>query len=109
MGRAQRMLAVAGHRVAVLLGRGGGLRPRGLGLGRLLEGPPHQLDQPAGRAPAAVGLVDDEHQGAAVAHVDEMLEIGHGRLDQQPLLLVEGQLARGPVVRRRAERIRGRR
>ena len=83
----------------MLLGRGGRLRPHGLGLRRLLEGPPHELDQPPGRAPAAVGLVDDEHQGAAVAHVDQVLEIGHGRLDQQPLLLVEGQLAGGPVVR----------
>ncbi len=27
-----------------------------------------------------------------------MLEIGHGRLDQHPLLLVEGQLAGGPVL-----------
>ncbi len=27
-----------------------------------------------------------------------MLEIGHRRLDQQPLLLVEGQLAGGPVL-----------
>ena len=98
MGRAQRMLAVARHRVPMLLGRRGGLRPHGLGLGRLLEAPPHELDQPAGRAPAAVGLVDNEHQGAAVAHVDQVLEIGHRRLDQQPLLLVEGQLAGGPVV-----------
>ena len=98
MGRAQRMLAVARHRVAVLLGRGHRLRPHGLGLRRLLEAAPHQLDQPAGRAPAAVGLVDNEHQGAAVAHVDQVLEIGHGRLDQQPLLLVEGQLAGGPVL-----------
>ncbi len=46
MGRAQRMLAVARHRVAMLLGRRGRLRPHGLGLGRLLEGAPHELDQP---------------------------------------------------------------
>ena len=99
MGRAQRMLAVARHRVPMLIGRGGGGRAHGLRLRRLLEAAPHELDQPAGRAPAAVGLVDDEHQRAAVAHVDQMLEIGHGRLDQQPLLLVEGQLAGGPVLR----------
>ena len=103
LGRAQRMLAVALHR----LGRGAGGRRRVaplVGLARVLEALDHQLDEVPYRMPGSVRLIDDEEHRAAVADVDEARELQPRRLEQVGLPLG----AAGDHGRRRTGRPGGR-
>ena len=51
-----------------------------------------EMPEPVVRGPAAVALVGEEQQGFRVAHVGEVQEACEGRVDQEALALVLGQL-----------------
>ncbi len=95
--RAQRMLAVALHR----LGRGAGgcwRVPSLVGLAHALEALDHELDEVPHRMPGPVGLVDDEQHRPSVADVDEARKLKPRRLEQAGLPLGQRKVADGGVL-----------